>query len=515
MAVKIAAIADIHYKSGDIASCGRRRSAIADILLLRAVHRLNRWIKPDVTILLGDLIDDAHSPNALDDLRRIKQMTETLKSPLIAIPGNHDMDVDTFYSVFEYPGQVVDVKDVRFVLFFDPAEPRHNARRTDAGLRWMTSAKSGHAGPIVSVQHVPLFPAGASDSPYSYTNAKEVWSVFERCGYTLALSGHYHDGDDILSRGVASSVIVPALCERPFRFVEITIDGTHVQTRIHQLALPEGLDLVDYHVHTPFAYCQENMDMATSLALARDLGLAGLAFTEHSGQLYFDDKTFWSAAFMPKGIDTQDGRMNRMPQFLEQARRFCPPAILGLEIDCDYQGRPVVHPEDLQEISIRLGSVHWLEALMKPEPDIARAAEEMLARLEKFLPSGIDILAHPFRAFGRKKTEVPDDLMPKLIRLLRKYGVAAEINFHTQETSEEFVLACLNEGVKLAFGSDSHNLYEVGELQPHLDLLSRCGVSPSRLKEVLVNFDLPTEAPPKEKSSAGVETDQSVGIKSR
>ncbi|MDH7601645.1 MAG: metallophosphoesterase [Armatimonadota bacterium] len=514
MSVKIAAIADVHYKSGDVAACGRRRSAIADILLLRAVHRLNRWVKPDVTILLGDFIDDPASPNALDDLRRVKQVADLLQSPLIAIPGNHDPDVDTFYTVFEYPGQVVDVKGVRFVLFFDPAEPKHNARRTDAGLRWMASACEGHLGPTVSVQHVPLFPPGTSDSPFAYTNAKDVWSVFAKCGYTLALSGHYHDGDNILSRGAAPSVVVPALCESPFQFAEITIDSSNVQARFHQLALSRELGLMDCHVHTPFAYCQENMDMALSLVLAEDLGLAGLAFTEHSGQLYFDDKTFWSAAFMPTGIDTDQGKVNRMPQFLEQARKFCPPAVLGLEIDCDYLGRPVVRPDDLAQVELRLGSIHWLEALMKPEPDTLRAGDEMIARLERFLPSGIDILAHPFRAFGRKKTDVPSDLMPRLVKLLRQHNVAAEINFHTQETGEDFVTACLNEGVKLAFGSDSHNLYEVGELQPHLDLLARCGVPSSRLKEVLVDLSVFSDARSGEKGAKGVSVDRSVGITS-
>ena len=491
MAVKIVAIADIHYKSGEIASGGRRRSAIADILLLRAAHRINRWIKPDVVILLGDLIDDSSHSGALEDLRHIKSITDLIKSPVIALPGNHDFDVDTFYSVFPYPGQIIDIKDTRFVVFFDPSEPRHNARRTEAGLRWMSSARAGHQGPIVSVQHVPLFPPGASDSPYAYTNAKDVWAIFEKCKYTLALSGHYHDGDNLLARKAGSAVIVPALCEHPFAFVELTIDGSTVQTRQHELAVPRDLGLIDYHVHTPFAYCQENMDMALSLALAQDFGLAGIAFTEHSGQLYFDSETFWSAAFMRAGIDTTSGAKNRMQDYLDQARHFCPPALLGLEIDCDYAGRPVVRSEDFQQLDIRLGSIHWLEELMKPEPDPTRAGDEMLARLDKFLPAGIDILAHPFRAFGRKQAEIPDDLVPRLVRLLRKYNVAAEINFHTQETTEEFVNCCIQEGVKLVFGSDSHNLYEVGEFQPHLELMERCGCTGNRLKEVLADFRVP------------------------
>lgn len=504
MAVKIVAIADIHYKRGSLRYCGRRRSAISDILFLRAVHRINRWIKPDVVIILGDLIDDFSSPDALKDLRRLKRIASRIKSPVIAVPGNHDLDIDTFYNVFPYPGQVVDIKGVRFVLFFDPSEPNHNARRTDAGLRWMSSAAEGHDGPIVSVQHVPLFPPGASDSPYAYTNAKEVWSVFEQSGYTLALSAHYHAGDDILARGGGPALIVPALCEQPFAFVEITIDGGNIQTRWHQLAVPRELELVDYHVHTPFAYCQENMNMGLSIRLAREFGLASISFTEHSGQLYFDSETFWSAAFMPAGIDTEQGVANRMPEFISQVRKFCPPAMLGLEIDCDYTGRAVVRQEDLREIDVRVGSVHWLEELTNPEPDLSRAADEMISRLKTFLPGGIQILAHPFRAFNRKDFDIPENLMPRLVELLRKHNVAAEVNFHTQETDEEFVRACLDAGVKLVFGSDAHNLYEIGEFQPHLELLERCGCPPGRLNEVLADFRKPVASDAQAGTQAGV-----------
>lgn len=478
MSLRIAAIADVHYAPGSLEQCGARRSAIADILLLRAVRRVNRFIKPDLTVMLGDLVDDG----SRDGLERLKQIIDLLDSPCVVIPGNHDGDLDTFYSVYQRPPECLDIKGVRIVSFVDREEPGYNARRSKADIARMGRARSGYDGPTISLQHVPLFPPGASASPYGYTNAAAVWSAFQRNHFTLALSGHWHAGDDLAQHG---AVIVPALCEAPFAFTEITIEGDRVQTRRHELALPRDSKLVDCHVHTQFAYCGENLDMAAALGLAREYGLAGISLTEHSGQLYFDPDTFWGASFLRDGIETRHGRSNRMPAFLAEAGRHRPPALIGLEIDCDDWGRPVVRAEDMAGVDVRIGAIHWLQELRKPEPDYDAAAEEMLGRLSKFLSSGIQILAHPLRLFRECPDHLPQGLIPRLTDMLRKHDVAAEINFHNQETPPELVQACIKSGVKMAFGSDAHNLCEIGEFYPHLELMRRCGLTAADVKHVM------------------------------
>ncbi|MCE5322908.1 metallophosphoesterase [bacterium] len=486
MSFRIAVIGDIHYKNISLDECAKRRSAIAHILLLRTVQRLNRYIKPDVTLILGDLIDDPDSPSALEELQTLKSITDRLDSRLIVIPGNHDPDADVFYSVFDRPSSITDIDDIRFVTFIDNEEPDSNASRSLADIKLMKSARNGHAGPIISLQHVPLFAPRSGPSPYSLTNAQEVWSAFDDNNCTLSISGHYHAGDNQVQNGTGKSIIVPALCESPFSFVEIEMDGDAVSTRQHQLSLPPELKLIDYHVHTPFAYCQENMDPELTVQLADEFGLGGFVFTEHSGQLYFDLPTFWNAEFMQDGLATDHGHQDRLSDYFELASHYCPPAYLGLELDCDYSGKPVVRPEDMQKIQVRLASIHWLEELKKSEPDMDKASDEMLRRLSVMFEHGIDILAHPFRIFHGTKNKVPERLVDPLVRLLREHNVAAEINFHNQITSEEFVIKCVESGVKLAFGSDSHNLYEVGEHYPHLQLMERCGYNNSDLPHILI-----------------------------
>ena len=60
-----------------------------------------------------------------------------------------------------------------------------------------------------------------------------------------------------------------------------------------------------------------------------------------------------------------------------------------------------------------------------------------------------------------------------------KLAVITDLHFtrqqHLQLPKPEFILCCINNGVKLSLGSDSHNLYEVGELHEHLAIIEHIG----------------------------------------
>jgi histidinol phosphatase-like PHP family hydrolase/predicted phosphodiesterase len=476
MPFTIAVIADIHAGVTNPVSCPHRRSDLAEVLLLRAVHRINRFIQPNVTVILGDLIDDGGSVQAPAVRRRLRESIDLLQAPVIVIPGNHDGDVDSFYREIPRPAAMVDVDGVRFLPFIDPEEPGYHARRTAEDLARMRAARAGFDGPIVSLQHVPLLPTGQGLSPYRYTNVDAVLHAMQTAGIMLAISGHFHEGDALVQHHAGAYVVAPALCESPFAFLQITVNGEEVTVTRHTLRLPGLSEVIDCHTHTPFAYCQENMDFGMSVRLAEAFGLAGLAFTEHSGQLYFDAPTYWRGGYSSHDIAAH-ARNTRMPAYLAAARDVCPPAHLGLEIDCDAAGKPVVRLEDYEQVSMHIGAIHTLAALQHPQPDLDRAADEFLARVQTFIASGLHVLAHPFRVFQRAKQPVPERLFAPTVRLLREHGVAAEINYHTNEPPPEFFSLCLEAGVKLTLGSDAHNLYEIGEFTPHLALLRQCGVT--------------------------------------
>lgn len=238
MAFTIVAIADIHAAERNPVGCPGRCGAMAEQLLSRAVERINGELKPDVTLFLGDLLDDGRGPRGATALRRLRGIIDRLQSPVVVIPGNHDGDADAFYREMPRPAAVVEVGGVRLLPFLDPEEPDYNARRTTADLERMTAARDGFAGPIIALQHVPLLPPGYGASPYRLTNAPAAIDAMRAAAITLAISGHFHAGEPVLHHQSSAFVVTPALCEAPFPFLSITLDGKTITVNRHELGLP-------------------------------------------------------------------------------------------------------------------------------------------------------------------------------------------------------------------------------------------------------------------------------------
>jgi histidinol phosphatase-like PHP family hydrolase len=474
--MRLAVISDTHFHHDRSVAFGSRRGGIADLLLLRAVQRLNRFVQPDLVVVLGDLVNDGTLPQADEQFQTLRRVLDLLRMPWIALPGNHDGAPARFFHHFPPPPAAVDVAGVRFLSFIDPEEPGYNARRLTRDLERLDQARwDGWKGPVVSLQHVPLFPPGRHACPYNYVNATEIMERMERGGITLALGGHYHAGIDLFCCGAQHFAAAPALCEAPFPYLVLDIAATAVHAERQQLAMPADLALTDVHLHTHLAYCNENMDIGMTLQLARDFGLAGQRFTEHSGHLYFSRQDYGSRSFT-RGIGAALPADNRMSEYVEALRRHnVDPRLWGIEIDADAQGEPLIRPEDAPNLPFRLGALHGLDVLQNGRVPDASAAARFLAVLERFLAHRLRVLAHQFRVFRRAGRAVPPGLAAPTVRLLKHYGTAAEVNFHTNDPDPEFVRLCIDHGVPLAFGSDAHNLYEVGEFFPHLALLRQAG----------------------------------------
>lgn len=484
MTVRLAAIADVHFDPAAQENDPRAKD-IADILLLRAVHYINRFIRPDAVALLGDLLDDGAACQAAQYRASLAEIINLLEAPCIVLPGNHDDDPAAFAADMGRPPKWLDVDGARLVPFVDPPEPDYNARRLEADIRRIEAARLGFAGPLVALHHVPVFPPGQVDCPYNYVNAPEVWAAMRRAGATLALAGHYHRGFEMLRRAEPSSIAVPALCAFPHPIMEIAIDGERIDTRIHDLAVDPALSLIDRHVHTPLAYCNENMDFERVRALAPRLGLAGVGLAEHADQLYYGPRLFREMNYIRKGMKAVRPDCRRVDTYLESARRAgYAPERIGFEVDCDFRGEMAIDRADADQAGFLIGAMHDLPELLDGARDPERAGDQFLDLLGRFAGQGIDILAHPFRVFRRGGVAAPRRLYEPTVEILRRHGIAAELNFHTNDPPAEFVAMCVERGVKLVLGSDSHNLYEVGFFAPQLRLLDDLGLL-GRLDEVL------------------------------
>ncbi len=234
------------------------------------------------------------------------------------------------------------------------------------------------------------------------------------------------------------------------------------------LGIPEIPELTDFHVHTRLAYCSENMDVAMAVELERLSGVKHVHFSEHSGQLYSPEDTYWGNEFFWRA---REEKFNRTSQY-ESLIRESPPALFGLELDVDADAvvadfrSPVLN-------GYRIGAVHFLEK----DLDYEGKKTDFLRRLDALLKSGIDILAHPFRVFRKGGLPIPKELFEPVAQRLAAAKVAAEINFHTNIPQAEFVELVLKKGGKISFGTDSHNLYEAGYFRPHYEFCRQLGIA--------------------------------------
>lgn len=485
--ITIAIIADTHY--GTDGAVPSRRCSMADVLLARAVSRLNRLVRPDVTLVLGDLLDDGRACDAEDRLWHLRSILDKLEAPYIAIPGNHDGDVDTFYRVFTRPQDVEDICGVRFLPFIDEEQPGYNARRTARNVARLHASRADYDGPIVALQHVCLFPPGQSEAPYNYTNADKVITAMQAAGVHLSVSGHYHRGVPDVRDEDLTFVNAPGLCEEPFPLVVVQLDGTNVQTQRHDLAMPTALQLVDGHLHTQLAYCNHdiNMTLPNTIDLANAFGLAGIAFAEHSGHLYFDTISYGNRTCFADGIPSAPTADNRIPEYLKMKRTYEQPSVrFGLEVDCDYNGNLLLAPQDRTHFDYIVGAIHGLPALGRAIPPGEADKDTFLFFVERLLKHDVDVLAHPFRVFRRSGWDAPPELFLPTARLLRAHDTPAEINFHTNEPPLEFIRICLELGVRFALGSDAHHLAEIGDFACHLALLKEAGFN-GDLREIIID----------------------------
>lgn len=490
---KFAVITDIHYAltSDD----PEKRGDWGDVLLQRAVHRINRVIQPDAVVVLGDLIDrPTDTAEGLERLQRMKELLQGLEAPYIAIPGNHDPGPELFYQVFEAPEPIVDIGPVRFVPFVDPFTDDFNAVRSESDIARLTTARNGHAGPIVALQHVPVVPPGKTNSRFNYHNAEAILDAMEANRITLALSGHEHYGTPLVYHGETACYVASAMCKEPFPVTVVHIGAQgEVTIEIEPLQMARELGLFDCHSHTEFAYCGRDVAMPSSSEFADLMGLSGIAFTEHTGQLYFDRPAFWDGAFAERGLANADPADSRLAAYWQAADlvRRQPNRLVGFEVDADFNGNPVLAAEDRERADILVGAIHFLPETVRAKASNTpfsynRIKEEFMYVMERFVPSGIDVLAHPFRIFQWAGFEAPESLFDPVIKLLKENNVAAEINFHKNRPEEEFFRRCLDAGVKLTFGGDAHQRFQIGEFAQHLRFIRNTLGYDGDLSEILL-----------------------------
>ena len=248
--------------------------------------------------------------------------------------------------------------------------------------------------------------------------------------------------------------------------------------------------LFDSHAHTScLSYCcaPDITPESYRQALAARPWLDGIAITNHGFATYFPERLAWSATYM-RNPCLFDGfrrfgnrRLEMHLQRVESLREFG--VYTGFEVEMMGDGRLTVDDKFRHRLDVLIGSVHFF-----PEFDQgALPQEEILpawwAHTERLMGTGIDILGHPFRWLQRTaKVEVTPEMVPQLVALAKKTGVALELNAHMRiENDIEMVRECVRVGVPLAMGTDSHCEAEIGNLDYPLSAIAAAGFSPDEV----------------------------------
>jgi histidinol phosphatase-like PHP family hydrolase len=248
--------------------------------------------------------------------------------------------------------------------------------------------------------------------------------------------------------------------------------------------------IIDYHVHSQFSYCSENVTIEKLAECASKKGLKEFYITDHSSHLYFNEEEAWKYEYL-KDYSLLEKRAkegnNRMKEYLSGIHKFRPQgARAGIEVECAFTGEFILEPEYLEEIELVIGAIHHLPCLWG-KPGLSEFTHEFLQYTLMLMDKDIDILAHPTRIFRRTNFEIPKKVYAPIIDKAVSQRIALEINSHSQKDPDQsFIEQAIAKGAKLAIGTDTHALKEFGDFSWHFDLLAKCGMKTNEdLQKVL------------------------------
>jgi len=467
--MKVLLIGDLHYRSDGISLIPERKTKYGIEFLKRIKRRLNENI--DVVVIVGDILDDGENPNSEKEYIEIKkELYEfNVKKVLVAF-GNHDKDYKKFNKIFgENRFFVYD--NFLFYIFWDKYYEGDICIRQEEEIEYFKKFVKKHKDKkIIVIQHNVIYPEIESSYPYNLKDYHKIHSFYKENNVFLSISGHYHKGIQLMNKDGIFYFVTPATCEEPFKYFIFDIGNT---INLKEEKLKNEVELIDYHSHTEFGYCAEDVSMEKVIERCKLLGVKKVYFTEHAGQLYLSREEYWNYKFFG-GTDIlkkkRENKEDRIKDYIEKFKSLNSDiAGIGVEAEIDKNGKLTLLDEDRKFFEIIIGAIHYI-------PDEFCVSRNILEKkfmwyIEKLVENEIDILAHPFRFFLRKGFERPKNLYKEVAKMLSKNKVKAELNFHTNNPDPEFFKICLSENIEIVFGSDSHNLLEVGDFSKHIEFM--------------------------------------------
>ncbi|MCM8777943.1 MAG: metallophosphoesterase, partial [Candidatus Omnitrophica bacterium] len=419
--IKILAIGDIHY-STTLSETDSRKTRYGIELLKRVIRRGTCEESPDIVFILGDILD---KPDEMEILTEIRKIIDKTDIPCVFIPGNHDGGYERFFNTLkEKPGPHI-FKDIIIYSFADTYGEGDICTRSKQDIeRFISSVKKHPDKKVIVLQHNPVYPLIESPYPYNLCNAENVHLSYRESNVFLSLSAHYHPGQELICKDGVYYLTVPALCEAPFGYLLIEIEGKNIKVKREYLKNP--LPLCDNHCHTQFAYCAEDITIEKILERTELFDTGYVAFTEHADQLYLTEEEYSKALsfYQPDILQRkrEEGK-DRMSMFKQAVNKVKSERVrIGLEVIPDKDGGISLLPEDREGLDIIVGAIHFFpEEVISASP--AKRALWFMDMVEALMKNNVDVLAHPFRVFLRNGLPVPETLFRPVVDILKSYKV--------------------------------------------------------------------------------------------
>ena len=244
--------------------------------------------------------------------------------------------------------------------------------------------------------------------------------------------------------------------------------------------------MIDFHAHTNMSYCAEpglTPEIYANL-IKTNPEIAAVYITDHGMAVYFPPEIAWKWEYISDSriFDFQrDWGNNRLSGHLAKLAKFRECKVFpGFEVEMMHDGRLTMDDSFRKEIDILIGSVHFLNV------DIDENKKSILDRwnkhTEQLINSGIDVLGHPFRWIN---TQIPvsREIVRQIVMEAKNAGVAMELNGHFEvPTDIDMLQACVEFGVPVSVGTDSHKQIEIGDFSYHLATIEAAGLSLADIK---------------------------------
>jgi len=244
--------------------------------------------------------------------------------------------------------------------------------------------------------------------------------------------------------------------------------------------------MIDFHAHTNMSYCAEpglTPEVYTNLVKTNP-ELDAVYVTDHGMAVYFPSEIAWKWGYISDSriFDShRDWGNSRLAAHLAKLASLKDNRIFpGLEVEMMHDGRLTIDDSFRKEIYILIGSVHYLDVGI--DENKMAVLDRWKKHTQQLINSGIDVLGHPFRWISNQ-LPVSKEIVRQIVGEAKNAGIALELNGHfVIPTDVDMLQACVEFGVPVSIGTDSHALSEIGDFSYHLSTIDAAGLSIAKIK---------------------------------